>query len=311
MKKIISYILFLGFVFLAISGWLLLGPTVSAPKSGYLKIKSGSDIESVKQSLSRENICNSYIFGFYASLLDYKNHIRPGKYKINDHSNLLQLIRKLYSGRQEEVRLVINKLRTKEDFAKLISEQLEPDYEEALRFLTSNDSLEKFDSDTNTVMTLVIPNSYLFWWNGSMSKIMQRLKKQHDYFWERRASKAKALGLTPVQVYTIASIVEEETSRDADKGKIASVYLNRLRKRMRLEADPTVKYALRDFTLTRILHGHLDHPSPYNTYRTMGLPPGPICTPSITTIDAVLNAPATNYLFFVAKPDFNGYSNFA
>ncbi len=117
--------------------------------------------------------------------------------------------------------------------------------------------------------------------------------------------------MTPVQVYTMASIVEEETNMPEDKGLVASVYMNRINKGMRLEADPTVKYAMRDFGLKRILHGHLAYPSDYNTYQHTGLPPGPICTPSTNTIDAVLNAPSTSYLFFVAKPDFRGYSNFA
>jgi len=109
----------------------------------------------------------------------------------------------------------------------------------------------------------------------------------------------------------MASIVEEETNKEADKGKIASVYMNRMATGMKLQADPTVKFALKNFALTRILHGHLAYPSPYNTYQNTGLPPGPICTPSVKTIDAVLNAPKTNYTYFVAKPDFNGYSNFA
>ncbi|WP_462219274.1 endolytic transglycosylase MltG, partial [Ferruginibacter sp.] len=119
------------------------------------------------------------------------------------------------------------------------------------------------------------------------------------------------LNMTPKQVYTMASIVEEETNKEEDKGKIASVYINRIETGMKLEADPTVKFAMKDFGLKRILHKHLEYPSPYNTYRQTGLPPGPICTPSSKTIDAVLNAPQTNYIFFVAKPDFNGYSNFA
>ena len=124
-------------------------------------------------------------------------------------------------------------------------------------------------------------------------------------------AKAKALNLTPEQVYTMASIVEEETNAAEDKGKIASVYMNRMETGMKLQADPTVKFAMKDFDLKRIMQKHLTYPSPFNTYQNPGLPPGPICTPSIKTIDAVLNAPQTNYIYFVAKPDFNGYSNFA
>jgi UPF0755 protein len=161
-------------------------------------------------------------------------------------------------------------------------------------------------------MTLIIPNTYLFWWNSSVKNIFDRFATQKKNFWEgKRTAKAAALNLSPEQVYTMASIVEEETNQPEDKGKIASTYINRLSRGMKLEADPTVKFAMRDFGLKRILYGHLAYPSPYNTYQQTGLPPGPICTPSINTIDAVLDAPKTNYLFFVAKPDLRGYSNFA
>ncbi len=311
MKKLIKYIIIIGLIIGALIGLTLFTPTVNAPADGYLYIKSGATLSDVKKSLQEKQICNSIIFGTYARLFHYEQHIRSGKYAIDNHSTLFSLLRKLISGQQTEVRLVINKLRTKEDFARLISEKLEPSYTEALTFLTSNDSLKSYSLDTNTVMTAVIPNSYLYWWNGSMRKIFERLKRQHDYFWERRNENTKAIGFSPEEVYTIASIVEEETNRDADKGKVASVYINRLHKGMKLEADPTVKYAMRDFELKRIMHIHLGFPSAYNTYQHTGLPPGPICTPSITTIDAVLHAPKTDYLFFVAKPDFKGYSNFA
>jgi UPF0755 protein len=119
------------------------------------------------------------------------------------------------------------------------------------------------------------------------------------------------MNLTPVQVYSMASIVEEETNKEEDKGLIASVYMNRMNSGMKLQADPTVKFAMKDFGLKRILLKHLTYDSPFNTYQNAGLPPGPICTPSVKTIDAVLNAPQTTYIYFVAKPDFNGYSNFA
>ena len=216
------------------------------------------------------------------------------------------------AGRQSPVRLVINKLRTKEDLAKKIGQQFEADSLETIQFLSSNDSLRGYGVDSHSVMTLVIPNTYLLNWNSSFKKIFIRLKDEQEKFWNKeRTQKAADINLTPQQVYTMASIVEEETNKLKDKGLIASVYMNRISKGMKLEADPTVKYAMRDFGLKRILYGHLAYPSPYNTYQNKGLPPGPICTPSAETIDAVLDAPTTDYIFFVAKPDFNGYSNFA
>jgi UPF0755 protein len=182
-----------------------------------------------------------------------------------------------------------------------------------MQFFTSNDSLLQLGADTNTLFTLVIPDTYLFNWNTQPSNLLQKLKDNEEKFWNKnnRLQLAQEQGLTPQQVYIIASIVEEETNKDDEKGKIASVYINRMNRGMPLGADPTVKYALRDFSIKRIYFKHLAVESPYNTYKYKGLPPGPICTPSQVTIDAVLHAPKTDYLFFVAKSDFSGYHHFS
>ncbi len=162
------------------------------------------------------------------------------------------------------------------------------------------------------MMTIVIPNTYTFTWNTSLGKILKTLYTEEKKFWNnKRVQEAERIALSPQEVYTLASIVEEETNKQGDKGKIASVYLNRKRKGMRLAADPTIKFAMKNFELKRIYIKYLNYPSPYNTYLNAGLPPGPICTPSIKTIDAVLNMPETNYLFFGARSDFSGYSDFA
>ena len=279
----------------------------------YFYIKTGSNYNNVREDILNQHIVsNTFYFDLICKLINYPQKIKPGRYEITPNTSLFGLIRKLKSGKQKEVRLVITKLRTKEDFAGKIGRQFEADSLKVIQFILNNDSLKKYQIDTNNMMSLILPNSYLFWWNGSVDKIITRLKAQHDLFWEgKRIEKAKKLGLTTNEVYTLASIVEEETNADADKGKIASVYLNRIKKGMKLEADPTVKYALRKFELKRVLHVHLAFSSPYNTYLNKGLPPGPICTPSINTIDAVLNAPTTDFLFFVAKPELNGYSNFS
>ena len=171
---------------------------------------------------------------------------------------------------------------------------------------------QQFQIDSNNILTSVIPNTYSIFWNSTANKILEKLHAASVKFWnEGRLSKARVLNLSPQQVYTMASIVEEETNKQTDKGKIASVYINRMAIGMKLQADPTVKFALKNFKLTRVLHGHLTYASPFNTYVNTGLPPGPICTPSVKTIDAVLDAPQTNYIYFVAKPSFDGYSNFA
>ena len=307
---IVFLILLLGALY---SAWKVFGPTVSAPENKYFYIRTGSNYADVKRSLTDQKILSgTFFFDLVAKRVKYNQNIKAGRYEIRNGSSIVNLIRMLKAGRQSPVRLVINKIRTKEDFAGKVAQQFETDSTTVINFITNNDSLVKYKLDTNTVMTAIIPNSYLFWWNVSFTNMFKRLEDQKEKFWDgKRAQKAAALGLSPAQVYTMASIVEEETVKQEDKGLIASVYINRMKKGMKLEADPTVKYAMRNFGLKRILHGHLEYPSLYNTYQHTGLPPGPICTPSINTIDAVLDAPQTNYIFFVAKPDFNGYSNFA
>lgn len=312
MKKGVLIIFLIFVLALAYSGWQVLGPVVSPPQNKYFYVRTGDDVATIKKNLLEERIIKNGFF--YTRVGEYAKFkvARPGRYKIGDGSNLVDLVKKLKRGNQEPVRLVINKLRTKEDLAAKIGRQFECDSAEAIKFLLNNDSLERFSVDTHTVMTLIIPNTYELHWNGRINKIMARMKDEHDKFWNgERMKLANEKNLSPAEVYTMASIVEEETNKKTDKALIASVYINRIKKGMKLEADPTVKYASRNFGLKRILFGHLKYPSPYNTYQVKGLPPGPICTPSPETIDAVLNAPETDYIFFVAKPDFNGYSNFA
>ena len=313
MKKTVGFIVLVLALVAGYLIWEVFIAGIRVPEKKYLLIPTGSDFNTVKQQLKDQQIIKpGFVFNQLANRLNYSEHIKPGRYLIKNGTSMWTLIRTLKVGQQTAVRLVINKIRTKEDLASKIGLQFEADSTEAIRFLLSNDSLKPYGLDTNTVMTVIIPNSYLFWWNGSFRKIFERLKSQHDLFWEgSRTAKAKKLGLRTAEVYTIASIVEEETNKAEDKGKIASVYLNRIKKGMKLEADPTVKYAMRNFGLKRIMNSHLSYPSPYNTYYRSGIPPGPICSASISSIDAVLDAPETDYLFFVAKPDFNGYSNFA
>ena len=293
--------------------WMLFGPTIDEPADKFFYIPTGASYQEVKDYLVKEKILSgSFWFSKVADWLDYNKSIKPGKYKINSGMSLVNLVRMLRSGNQSPVNLVITKLRTREDLARKLGNNFECDSAKVIQFLNSNDSLAGYDLDTNTVMTAVIPNTYILKWNNTPSTLFKKLYTEQQKFWtEKRRAAALAMNLSLKDVYTIASIVEEETNEEADKGKIASVYLNRLRSGMKLSADPTVKYAMKDFGLKRIYFKYLSFPSPFNTYMVKGLPPGPICTPSIKTLDAVLNAPATGYLFFVAKPDFSGYSNFA
>jgi len=297
----------------AVAAWMLFGPTVKEPEGKYLYIRTGATYEDVKDSLIKNKVISETLaFDKIARSVNYDKNIRPGRYKISRGMNIINLVRMLKNGNQAPVNLTITKLRTREDLARKLGENFEFGTEQAMNFLNNKDSLAKYELDTNTVMTAIIPNTYTMTWNNTPAKVFSKLYREEEKFWTRdRKDKAQRLHLTPKEVYTLASIVEEETNMQADKGKIASVYMNRINKGMNLAADPTVKYAMRNFGLKRILYGHLAYESPYNTYRNKGLPPGPICTPSIKTIDAVLDQPETDYLFFVAKPELSGYSVFS
>ena len=312
-KKVIIYLL-LAIAFLFVIGvWQLFGPTIRNPENKFLYIKTNSSYQQVKDSLTKNKMIDgNFWFDKVSNYADYQKNIKPGKYKITNGMSLYHLIKMLRSGKQVPVNLVITKLRTKEDLAKKIGSNFETDSITVIHFLNNNDSVMQFDVDSNTVMTDVIPNTYTYTWTTPIQSIFKKLYSEEQKFWNKdRLQKAQRLQLTPKEVYTLASIVEEETNKQDDKGKIASVYINRMRKGMKLAADPTVKFALKDFGLKRIYHKHLEFVSPYNTYLNAGLPPGPICTPSIKTIDAVLDTPETDYLFFVARADFSGYSDFA
>lgn len=316
MKNIIISIVIIGFIIVAIAIWLIFGSATSFEENRkYLFVHTGkADETSVMESIEKNDLLkNPGIFNFLAGRMDVWKKLKPGRYEIKKGDNLLNITRMLRNNRQSPVNLVINKVRTNEDLAGLIGKNFEADSLEVLSFINTNDSLANLDVNSNTFMTLIIPNTYTLYWNTPPGHLFKRLRSEKESFWEKkdRLNKAKNLGFTPVQVYTIASIVEEETNQDDEKGNVASVYINRYRSGMPLGADPTIKFALKDFSLKRIYHKHLEVESPYNTYRNTGLPPGPICTPSSKTIDAVLNSPKTNYMYFVAKSDFTGHHTFS
>ena len=313
-KKTFSYILLLLIAMAAFTAWRIFGSNTNftEPKKSFY-IKTGSNFNQVMAQLEQQNILkNPGTFSLIAQQLKYDKNIKAGRYVIDKGSSIYVVAKILKFGRQTPVNLVINKLRTKEDLAQKIAGNFECDSAAVIALLNNNDTLFKFGLDTNTAMTAVIPNTYTILWNTTAARIFKKLYTEQEKFWtEERKQKAAALNLTVRQAYTLASIVEEESNKDEDKGKIASVYLNRIATGMRLSADPTVIFALKDFSIKRVYKKYTEFVSPFNTYLNNGLPPGPVCTPSIKTIDAVLNAPATHYLYFVAQPNLTGYSNFA
>ncbi len=316
MKKIIAFILIIFFITVAIAGYLIFGSaTAFDEKTKAFVIENGkTDKASVLATLEKEHIIeNVMAFGVLADRLDVWKRLKPGKFQLKNGDNLLTLTKMLRNNRQVEVKLIINKLRKKEDLAKLISKNFAPDSITVLNYLNNNDNLKQFGVDSLTIFSIILPNTYSFYYYTPLTKIFSKIKNSRDAFWDAkdRQIKATALALTPTEIYTLASIVEEETNREADKGNIASVYINRYNKGMKLGADPTVRFAMNDFTIKRVYEKYLQIESPYNTYKNTGLPPGPICTPSANTIDAVLNAPKTDYLFFVANADLKGGSHFS
>jgi UPF0755 protein len=252
-------------------------------------------------------------FLLFAKALKVEDKIKDGRFLVKKKTSVLDLIRMLRNNQQATVKLVLNKVRTKGELAKLIAKTFDKDSAAVMTFLSSNDSLQSFDTDTTQLFTLLIPNTYEYYWSSSMAQILSKLQKAQIHFWSQnnRIQKAAMIGMSQNEIYTLASIVEEETNFDSDKSLIASVYQNRLEKQMPLQACPTIKYAMQDFTITRIYEKYLSNASPYNTYRIKGLPPGPICTPAAKTIDIVLDAPKTDYIYFVAKADFSGYHHFS
>jgi len=307
LRIFVIVLIIVAIVVVAIAGRFFFSNTAFEEKSQYLYIHTARATRNdvMKTLGDGKLIKNPASFDFLATQMDVWTMLRPGRYEIKRGTSLFELGRMLRNGQQSPVNLVITKVRTKENFASIVGKRFETDSTTFISFLNNNDTMKKYQLDSNSVMTAVFPNTYTYLWTTSPSGIFKKLIAEYRKVWsDERKRKADSLGLTPTAAYILASIIEEETNNKDEKGLIASVYLNRLAKNMNLGADPTVKFALRNFTLRRIYEKHLAVESPYNTYRKKGLPPGPICTPSVATLDQVLNAPKTDYLFFVAKKDF-------
>jgi UPF0755 protein len=279
----------------------------------YLTIPSNATFQQVSDSLSRNEVINDVItFSFVAKVLKYQESVKPGRYKISPRSNNINLVRFLRSGDQSPVNITFNNVRTKEDLAEKITQSLEIDPEAFLALVSDSVYIMKFGFEPETVMSMFIPNTYEVWWNTSPENLFDRMYREYERFWnDTRKQKAVNIGLSPTEVSTLASIVQAETQKNDEKPRVAGVYMNRLRINMPLQADPTLVFALGDFSIKRVLNIHKEIESPYNTYKYLGLPPGPINLPEISALDAVLNFEDHNYLYFCAKEDFSGYHAFA
>jgi UPF0755 protein len=314
-RKLVISVLIIAVLAGTLAGWQFFTANTAFPqKSKYLYIRTGhATWPEVLQTFRDSNLVNSpAALDLLATRLDVPEKIKAGRYELKKGMSLMDITRLLRNGTQAPVKLIITKLRTKENLAGFLGRKMEIDSAEVIAYLSNADSLQPLGFDSNTVMAMIYPNTYTYFWNASLSTIFDKFYSEYKRVWtDARRDQARKLGLTPAQAYTLASIVEEETQALSEKDTIASVYLNRLNKGMRLQADPTVKFALKDFTLKRIYEKHTEVESPYNTYRNTGLPPGPICTPSLQTLDAVLQPAQTNYFYFVAASDFSGHHVFS
>lgn len=240
------------------------------------------------------------------------NAVEPGHYVIHDNMNNITLVRLLRMGLQTPVKVTFNNIRTKELLASTLSKQLMCDSVEIISVLSDSVFLASYNFTKENAILAFIPNTYEFYWDTNGKDLFDRMYKEYMRFWnEERMQKAVAISLSSIEVGILASIVEEETNKSHEYPVVAGLYINRLNKGMLLQADPTVRFAVGDFSIKRILNSHLRIESPYNTYKNVGLPPGPIRIPSIEVVDAVLNYKKHNYIFMAAKPDSSGEHNFA
>ena len=279
----------------------------------YVYVDSDDTIDSVYTKLSSVATSKGMsVFKMFANHSSYGKHVRSGRYAIRPGEGALKVFRHMKNGQQSPVQLTIPSVRTMDKLAGAISDKLMLDSAALYKALTDQHVCRKYGYDTTTVACMFIPNTYDMYWNVSLDKFLERMQKESKKFWNfERMEKAKAMGLTPNQVITLASIVDEETANNAEKPMIAGMYYNRFKTGMPLQADPTIKFALKRFELKRIYENLLFVKSPYNTYRNIGLPPGPIRIPSVAGIDAVLNHVHHDYLYMCAKEDFSGTHNFA
>lgn len=310
---ILSFVVFL----LAGAGFwaycLILAPDFEPSNTRYVYVDEKKDFDDLCRQLADSAGCLRIgSFRQLAGILKYPARMHTGRYAVKPGMNNLALLNNLRRGNQEAVRITFNNIRFKQDLAKRLAGQLMIGEDELLPLLADSAYCASLGFTTETILALFIPNTYEVYWNLSAEKLMQRMQREYKTFWnDTRRAKAEQIGMTPVEVAILASIVEEETAAVDEYPIVAGLYLNRLQRGIPLQADPTVKFAVGDFSLQRILFEHLEIDSPYNTYKHTGLPPGPLRIPTIKGLDAVLDHMKHNYLYMCAKEDFSGRHNFA
>lgn len=313
-KRLIIAIL--GIILSGIAGvahiyYYFFAPPFQIAETTYIYIDRDDDVDSVYHKISE--VGNPKQMHGFESLVRYQGYTpKTGRYAIKPADNMRYLHRRLSMGYQTPVKLTIGSVRTLDRMARNVARQLMIDSTEVATLLNDTAYIRKIGYTKETLPALFIPNTYEVYWDMSAEDFMARMQKEHKAYWnEKRMKQAEAIGLTPIEVATLASIVEEETANQTEKPMVAGLYINRLKRGMLLQADPTVKFSLQEFGLKRILFRHLEVDSPYNTYKYAGLPPGPIRVPSYQGLESVLNYTKHNYIYMCAKEDFSGTHNFA
>lgn len=296
--------------------WALFTSNTKNQETAVVYIKTGSEFDAVLEQL-QPILKSTTSFAQVARLKKYPQAIKPGKYELPTGLNNWELVNLLRSGQQKPVRVTFNNLKNLQHFCGIVAQQLEFDSTQCYQAFTDPAFLKAHDLNIKTVKTLILPNTYELYWATSAENFRDRMVREYKNFWTaERHQKAEALKLNPVEVATLASIVEKETAQRAEMPAIAGLYLNRLRKGIKLQSDPTVIYGIsdalgRDTIVRRVYYKHLAFPSPYNTYLNYGLPPAPITIPDGRTLDAVLNPASHNYIYMCADPERPGYHSFA
>lgn len=310
-------------VVLAVSGALVLrsfynriykpNVHISSDDRSILYIPTGSDFSDVMKILLKNDlISNEASFRWVAERMNYIDRVLPGRYRISDRMNNRELITLLRSGIQEPVNVTFNNIRNSEQLASVVARQIEADSSAITGLLKNREFMTSLEIPEGDPVVMFIPNTYEFYWNTSAKEFLQRMAREYHSFWnENRVAQARRIGLTRYEVSTLASIVDKETNMNDEKARIAGVYMNRYNRGWKLEADPTLVFASGDDNINRVLNVHKEIDSPYNTYMYSGLPPGPICVPSVSALLAVLEYERHEFMFFCAKHDFSGYHSFA
>lgn len=278
-----------------------------------LYIYPGESYNAVKRVLINEGwLKDTLTFEWVAKKKNYHNLVKPGRYLIRNGMSNNDLINMLRAGEQTPVNVTFNNISTLQQLAGNIAHQIEPDSVALLKAITNEMRIRDYGFNLQTAGAMYIPDTYEFYWTTDADKFVEKMHRAYLQFWnDDRKAKVKKLNLTPIEVVTLASIVEAETKHADEMPIVAGLYVNRLRKGMRLQSDPTVKFALNEPDRKRIYKADLNIESPYNTYIYTGLPPGPIGFPSKTAIDAVLNYKTHKHLYMCAQPNYSGYHNFA